>query len=322
MIRFATIGTSWITDEFIRSGRQVEGFCLQAVYSRNEETARQFAAKHEVKNVFTDLSTMAQSDSIDAVYIASPNSLHAQQALLFLNNKKHVLCEKPLASNAKEAAAMTKAAKANGVLLMEALKTAFMPAMQSVRENLDKIGKIRRYFASYCQYSSRYDLYKAGKNPNTFNPQFSNGALMDLGVYCLYPAIALFGRPLEIKASGLLLDSGVDGAGSIFMKYPEMDAVIMYSKITHSVLPSEIQGEKGSITIDKIGQPGKVQIYYHNGTTEDITPTQKDAMYYEIQEFIRLIKEDCVNSQQLSLDVIRVMDSVRQQIGLLFPADA
>lgn len=325
MIRFGTIGTSWITEEFIRCGRQVGGFSLAAVYSRSEETARQFGKKHKAEAIFTDLNAMAQSDSIDAVYIASPNSFHSRQAILFLQNKKHVLCEKPLASNAKEAADMIEAAKANGVLFMEALKTTFMPAMLSVRENLHKIGKIRRYFASYCQYSSRYDAYKAGGNPNTFNPEFSNGALMDLGIYCIYPLIALFGKPEEVKASALLLESGIDGEGSIIMKYPEMDAVIMYSKITHSALPSEIHGEKGTIVIDRIAQPGKVHIYYRTGETEDITLGQKDAMCYEIQEFTQLIKENrresALNSHWLSCDVIAVMDSVRQQIGLLFPAD-
>lgn len=319
MIRFATIGTNFITDDFIRSAKQVEDFHLAAIYSRAEETAKQFAAKHGVTQFFTDINELAQSDSIDAVYIASPNSLHAEQAILFLRNGKHVLCEKPLASNAQEVGLMIEEAKKNNVLLMEALKTTFLPTMKAVKDNLGKIGKTRRYFSSYCQYSSRYDAYKEGKNPNTFNPAFSNGALRDLGVYCLYPAIYLFGVPKKINANAILLKSGVDGEGSMIMKYDEMEALIMYSKITNSSLKTEIQGEDGSIIIDNINHPEKIEIHYRNGTTEDITPSQnKDTMIYEVQEFIELLKqgrlESSINSHQLSLEVMAIMDEARLQV--------
>ena len=326
MIRFGIIGTNKITDWFLQSAALVKDFKLNAVYSRTEERAREFAEKYEVENTFTDLEEMAKSDLIDAVYIASPNSFHASQSILFLNNKKHVLCEKPIASNSKELKAMIDAAKGNGVLLMEAMKSTFLPNFIAVRDNLHKIGKIRRVVMSYCQYSSRYDLYKDGKNPNTFNPEFSNGSLMDIGVYCVYPVIALFGRPREIKANAVMLESGVDGEGSILLKYDDMDAVIMHSKITNSFLPSEIQGEDGNIIIDKVPLFKKVRIEYRNGDVEDLTRSHLEHdMCYEIEEFINLIKnnklESSTNTYKLALDVMEVMDEARKQVGLLFPAD-
>ncbi len=95
---------------------------------------------------------------------------------------------------------MIAAAKENHVLLMEALKSTLLPNFQAIREHLHKIGPVRRYFAGYCQYSSRYDAYKQGTVLNAFNPVFSNGSLMDLGVYCIYPMAVLFGKPEQIKA--------------------------------------------------------------------------------------------------------------------------
>lgn len=326
MIKFGIIGTNWITEAFIDAAREVEDFALTAVYSRSEETGAAFAAKHQIAAVFTDVAEMAASGQIDAVYIASPNSFHAAHAITCMKHGVHVLCEKPVASNAHEMRQMIAAAKENGVLLMEAMKSTFLPGFQAVQENLDKLGEVRRYFASYCQYSSRYDAYKAGTVLNAFNPVFSNGALMDLGIYCLYPLVALFGKPDVIKATGVMLESGVDGEGSIVLQYASMDAVIMYSKITHSSLPSEIQGESGSIVIDKISEAGKVEVQYRNGTTEDISkPTNPKSMYYEAKEFMELINagrtESSVNTYENSLITLEIMDEARKQIGLIYPAD-
>ena len=98
-IRFGIVGTSKITEEFLKSAKKLDEFVLGAVYSRKEETAREFALKYDAENIFTDLEEMAKSDLIDAVYIASPNSFHYEQSKMFLCNKKHVFCEKSMASN-------------------------------------------------------------------------------------------------------------------------------------------------------------------------------------------------------------------------------
>ncbi|MDF2716708.1 MAG: oxidoreductase [Paenibacillus sp.] len=327
MIRFGIIGTNWITDSFLQAARECDDFALTAVYSRTEERARQFADKHGAAYIYTDVEAMAASGEIDAVYIASPNSFHAEHAIVCMKRGMHVLCEKPIASNAPELASMIEAAKSHNVVLMEAMKSTLMPNFQAVRDNLRGIGKVRRYFASYCQYSSRYDAYKQGNVMNAFNPVFSNGALMDLGIYCIYPAVVLFGKPDAVQANGVLLESGVDGEGSLLLRYPEMDAVIMYSKITHSSLPSEIQGENGNLVIEKISQPETVEIRYRDGTVENLTRDQADnTMVYEIKEFINLIKrgqpESSVNSFEHSLWTMEIMDEARRQMGLVYPADA
>lgn len=326
MIRFAIIGTNWITERFIQSALETEQFVLTAVYSRSEEKGKDFAAKFGDPQVFTDLAEMASSPEIDAVYIASPNSLHAEQAILVMDHGKHVLCEKPMASNAAEVRRMIEAARRNDVLLMEALKSTLMPNFRAIHDNLYKIGRVRRYFSSYCQYSSRYDAFKQGKVLNAFNPAFSNGALMDLGIYCIYPMVTLFGKPEEVQASAIMLSSGVDGEGSVTVRYPDMDGVIMYSKITDSYLPTEIQGENGTIVIDRISQPYEVKIMYRDGTTEEITRSQpQESMYYEALEFIDLLKsgrrESDVNTHARSLAVAELMEEARQQFGLRYASD-
>jgi len=326
MIRFATIGTNWITEEFIKAGREISNFTLAAVYSRTEEKAKQFALKVGAERIFTSLKEMAENSEIDAVYIASPNSLHAEQAIFLMNHGKHILCEKPLASNTSEVQAMMEAAKQNKIVLMEAMKTTLLPNFRAVQKHIHKIGKVRRYFASYCQYSSRYDTYKQGGVLNAFNPAFSSGALMDIGIYCLYPMVVLFGKPRHIKANSFLLESGVDGQGSILLDYGDMGGVIMYSKITNSHTPSEIQGEEGSIIMDAIHTPQKVEIRYRDGRTEEITEAQlHHPMYYEVKEFIELIEtgkqESDINSHHHSLMTMEIIEEARRQTGIVFPAD-
>ncbi|CAI9395474.1 oxidoreductase [Niallia circulans] len=326
MVRFGVIGTNWITERLLEAANDVEDFKLTAVYSRTISRAEEFASKYGVTKIFTNLKEMAVSQEIDAVYIATPNSYHAEQAILFLQNGKHVLCEKPLAVNATEVARMIQASKDHNALLMEAMKSTLLPNFKVIQDNLHKIGPIRRYFASYCQYSSRYDKYKEGIVLNAFNPEFANGSLMDLGVYCLYPLITLFGEPKEVKATGIMLDSGVDGEGSVILKYDDKDAIVMYSKITNSYLPSEIQGEKGSIMIDKIHTAEKVEIHYTDGTVEQLTVDQSHpAMYYEVKEFIELINrgktESDTNSYKNSYTTIQVLDKVRDEIGLVYQSD-
>jgi scyllo-inositol 2-dehydrogenase (NADP+) len=326
MIRFGIIGTNFITVQLLEAVKDLEGFSLKAVYSRSEETAKRFAATYGAEYTFTNLEDMAKSDKIDAVYIASPNAFHATQSITFLVNGKHVLCEKPLASNVKELMAMFQAARENNVLLMEAMKSTVTPNFKSIQDNLHKIGKVRRYFANYCQYSSRYDAYKNGTVLNAFKPEFSNGSLMDLGVYGIYPSAVLFGKPRSVKATGVMLDSGVDGEGSLLLQYDNMDAVVLHSKVNNSYIASEIQGEEGSILIDKISAPDKIEIRYKDGKSEDISrPQSKPVMYYEVEEFIQLIlqgeMESKVNSFSNSLITASIAEEARKQMGLVYPAD-
>lgn len=334
-LRFGVVGTNFITDWVIEGAREDARFALSAVCSRTQERAEEFAAKHNIPHTFTSLEEMVASDKVDAVYIASPNYMHFSQAMLSMRYGKHVLCEKPLASNACEAKAMCEMARERGVVLMEAMKSTLSPNFRAVIENIHRIGTPRRYFASFCQYSSRYDKFKEGVVLNAFRPEMSNGAIMDIGTYTIYPLVVLFGRPQHISAQGIILSSGADGQGAVNMQYEGMNATVLYSKIANSHLPAEIEGEDGNILIDRIQTPCDIRFFSrqapasgHEKHPEGEVLGSKDEhneYYHEIEEFINLIEqgdiESSINSHDNSVATLEIMDEIRRQLGIHYPAD-
>ena len=334
-IRFGVVGTNFITDWVIAGAREDDRFELAAVCSRTKERAEEFAAKHNIPHIFTSLEEMAASDKVDAIYIASPNYAHAEQSILCMNNGKHVLCEKPMAANAPQARRMVECSRKNGVTLMEAMKSTLSPNFLAAKANLNRIGTPRRYFASFCQYSSRYDKFKEGVVLNAFRPELANGAMMDIGVYTIYPLVVLFGKPQAINAQGVVLSSGVDGQGAVNMQYDGLNATVLYSKISNSQLPAEIEGEDGNILIDRIQTPVDVRFYPrqapasgHEKRTEGellSQPEEHNEYYYEVKEFIDLIEqgrvESEINSHENSITTLEIIDEVRRQLGVSYPAD-
>lgn len=335
MTNFAVIGTSKITDAFIEAARQDPRFNLVAVYSRHQTTAQAFANKHNIAHCFTDLALLADSNLIDAVYIASPNNFHAQQSITMLKGGKHVLCEKPVAITCAELAQMVAAAKANKVTFMEAMLVTFLPNYQQIKKQLNALGNIRKYSASFCQFSSRYPAYLRGENPNTFNLNFGNGALMDIGIYPLYLAIDLFGLPAEVKGHSYKLPTGVDGYGDLLLNYdfPDTDnnqaalqVHISYSKLSNGSNVCEIQGENGYLMWQHSSLFNEVSLHLNDGTCQTLTLAQTDnRMTYELSHFIDLIEsgnnESSVNSWQLSKQVLTVIEQARKQQGIIYPAD-
>jgi len=327
-IRFGVVGTNFITDWVIAGGREDERFEVAAVCSRSEQTARSYADKQHIPHTFTSLEEMAASPFVDAVYIASPNAFHARQSIVCMRHGKHVLCEKPFASNASEVRQMIETSHQQGVALMEAMKPTLTPSFDAVRSHLSRLGVIRRYFSCYCQYSSRYDRLKEGIVLNAFLPEMSNCSTMDIGVYTIYPMVVLFGKPATIHAVGTRLSTGVDGQAAVNFTYDNgMVATVLYSKIADSTLPTEIQGEAGTIKLDRINIIGEATFIDRTGAqTVNIRPaTPHHEYYYEIAEFMNIIqsgrKESVVNSLQNSLITAEVMDEIRRQLGVHFPAD-
>lgn len=324
MIRFAVIGTNWITRQFVDAAHETGKYKLTAVYSRSLEQAQTFANDYLVEHLFTSLEEMAQSDAIDAVYIASPNSLHYPQTRLFLSHKKHVICEKPLASNLREVESAIALARENQVVLFEAFKTASLPNFLTLQQSLSKVGKLRKAFLNYCQYSSRYQRYLDGENPNTFNPAFSNGSIMDIGFYCLASAVALWGEPHSVQASATLLESGVDAHGTVVLHYGDFDVTLHHSKVSDSVQPSEIQGEAGSLVIEKISECQKLSFIPRGGKAQDLTqPQHINTMLYEAETFARLVETGEVNHPGLAVSrtTAKLLTEIRRQTGVKFPAD-
>ena len=315
MVRFGIIGTSCISDKFVEALKTIKKCEVTAVYSRSVEKGDYFATKHDIKTIYLSLEEMAESQKVDAVYIASPNGLHPSQAIKMMENGKHVICEKAIAPTVKELDEMIRIAKENNVVLMEAMRPTLNPNFNIIKESLEKIGPVRGITASYCQYSSRYDNLKKGELTNIFDPKFSGGALYDIGVYPLYFTIGMFGIPDEYIGGNYLVSSGEDGYGNIILKYNDKIASITYSKITDSKLPSEIQGEKGSIIIEKLSTVKGIKILYRDGREEKIEmEIHKNDMVYEAMEFINLIKkgklESDINSHKNSRKVVEIMEKL------------
>lgn len=324
MIRFAVVGTNWITRQFVDAAHETGKMKLTAVYSRSLSQAQAFSTDYPVQHLFTSLEQMAQSEDIDAVYIASPNALHCQQSLLFLQHKKHVICEKPLASNLHEVEKMIACARENQVVLFEAFKTASLPNFLILQQALPKIGKLRKAFINYCQYSSRYQRYLDGENPNTFNPAWSNGSIMDIGYYCLATAVSLWGEPDNVSANASLLASGVDAHGTVVMDYGDFDVTILHSKVSQSGVPSEIQGEAGSLVIEQVSECQRVSFVPRGAKPQDLShPQHINTMLYEAETFAQLVERNEVNHAGIATSRItaKLLTEIRRQTGVVFPAD-
>ncbi len=322
-MKFGIIGTSWISDRFIEAGFMIEDFQLEAVYSRSIEKAKNFGKKYNVKNYFDSLEKMAKSSLLDGVYIASPNSLHIEQAKIFVNEGISVFIEKPIASTPKELTCLLALAKEKNVLVMEGIIPLQLPNYKGIEENLYKIGKIRKITGVFCQYSSKYDRWKEGIYTNAFDPRWANGALMDIGIYPLYLITSLFGRPKNIIGTATILEDSIDGEGNIILSYEGFSANLIYSKISNSYLKSEISGEKGSILIDHVAQISNIEIVYNNGEIENISRHQKEnTMYYELLDFIDTFKkgkiESSINTHSKSILVQELLLESRRKMGFSF----
>lgn len=326
MIRLATIGTSGICQSFLDGVAITNEFILSAVYSRNYATGITFAEKNNCDKVFTSLTQMAEYDGIDAVYIATPNTFHTEQSRIFLENGKHVICEKPIVANAKEYTELKALADSKGLIYMEAIIPRHVKGYKAVKDAFSKIGRISMARIDFCQYSSRMESFLKGEQVNIFDMSLKAGTLMDLGVYCVYAAVDFLGFPSKINAKSFLLPNGADGSGYATFDYNDFSAILTYSKTAQGAVGSEIVGEKGSLKIKFISQYAGVTLV-KDGKEEIITefPTKAVLMSGEAQKFADYIlrynenSEDYQKTSELCLNVHRCMDTIKEAAGLIYP---
>ncbi len=282
-MNFLVIGTNFISDRFVNAAGLTRDVSVTAVYSRTAESGSAFAARHGIATVYTDLATALADRNIDAVYVASPTVCHAEHTVMSLEAGKHVLCEKLMGAELADFVKMRDCAEKSGKILLEAMRPVHDPFFDTVRESLPKLGKITHATLEFCQYSSRYDAFLAGKLTNAFDPKMKNTALADIGVYPLNVALMLFGEPSGVSAHSTFLHNGFEGEGSITLDYGELHVDIIYSKLRNSTSPSVIVGEHGTLTIDKMNAPTHL-VFCKNGTPPvDISPKiSENNMVYEI----------------------------------------
>lgn len=286
-MKIATIGTSWITESFIDSSEYIENVNIYAVYSRSENKAKAFAEKNNVGRYYFSLDEMLSDENIDAVYIASPNAMHYEQAKMCLLAGKHVICEKPAVVTSEQLREIYEIADSKNLIFLEAMKSMHSDGLDIIKNSISDLGEIRTASIDFSQHSSKYAAYKRGENPNIFNPEMCTGALMDLGVYCVYFALELFGEPSKVISHSDFLESGADCTGTLIFVYDDKTVTITYSKTANGFLGSRILGYNGAITVNSVSKLTGINRYYNNGESEELYPVVDEnlVMSKEIEAF-------------------------------------
>lgn len=329
MVRFGIIGTGRISDWVLKGAEQDPRIKVTAVCSRSEQAAKAFVDRNPLAKgakTYTSVAEMAADPMVDAVYIGTPNQTHCEYAIACLEAGKHVLCEKPLATNAEEGRRMVETAKAKGLLLMEAMISTLNPNFIMASSKLAEIAPIHHYSSYFCQYSTKYEALKRGETASSFMPGTA-GALRDVGIYTLYPLVSLFGRPLEVRGELTTVQTckgAADVSGTAHLKYEGMDATLTWSKSYDSFQPTEIAGENGNLILDEIHIARKTEIIPHAAPTSGQGPKPGRTLiseglphneyYYEFKEFADLLEnsqtESSVNSLDTSLTVLEIIDQL------------
>lgn len=326
MDRVATwgiLGTGDIARQMAEDLRLVPDARLHAVASRSQERAEAFGAAHHIPVCYGDYESLVRDPAIDVVYIATPHSRHCEDALLCFEHGKAVLCEKPLALNHREVDRMTAAAKERDCFLMEALWTAFFPAMQAVRRDIESglIGTPRLVQANFSYPST------AGPESRIFNPALGGGALLDIGIYGVALADMVFGvAPTSIASSWTAAPTGVDESAALILDYGTGRAVLGFSLRYGAPQEAVVAGDRGVLRIpEKFSQPDR----YTRDTGGPRETLQFDRKGYGYHLEARAVT-DCVLAGETECEtvpwaasrrIIRTLDRIRDQWGLCYPTE-
>lgn len=325
-MKIATIGTGPIVDKFLSALNEIEEATCEAIYSRKEETAKPLAEKFNVQTIYTDLDKLYADPNVNFVYIASPNSLHYDQAYQALQNGKNVICEKPFTSTVQELESLISLAKQKNLLLFEAITTIHLPNYQLIKENINKLGQIKFIQCNYSQYSSKYNALLRGETPNVFNPKFSGGALTDINIYNLHFVMNLFGTPQTVQYKANKHPNGIDTSGILLLEYPDFIGECVGCKDTNSLNFVLIQGEKGYLHVEH-GANGcrKVILHLEDNEVELNAQTEENIMHYELLTFNDIYHsknfEQCYQLLDYSHSVLKVLEDARKDADITFDAD-
>ncbi|KAF1918317.1 hypothetical protein BDU57DRAFT_446635 [Ampelomyces quisqualis] len=328
-INFGIIGTNWITHSFVKCAHSTSKWNLTAVYSRKQETAQEFASRYKSKDIalYTSVDGLANDTNLSTVYIASPNILHYEQAKTMLLAGKNVILEKPSCSTVSELDHLFQLAKEKGVILIEAFRHIQEANFKILKSAMASLGPLYGASITFAQYSSRYEQVLAGETPNIFNLEMGGGALPDLGVYCVAAAIDLFGAPKDSIYYPVKIATGADGAGKLILSYDTFSVYLCHSKIYASDAPSEIYGEKGTLLVPTVTDIESVVLCDAKTKNRTELARPKEPAEWnlkdEAEEFARCIEQrdqDAIDRyEQLSRDILRVLEKSRRDNGLLFP---
>ena len=324
-VRLGTIGSGVIVHSVLDNVRDADGISLEAVYSRTSEKAEALAETYGASRTFTDINAFVNDDSINTVYIASPNLLHYEQARLALMAGKNVICEKPFVTRFTQAQELRDIAREKGLFLFEAAPTVHLPNFKLLREKLPLIGRVRLVMSNYSQYSSRYDAVLKGEHPNIFNPEFAGGCLMDINFYNILLNNALFGRPESAEYFPNIYPGLADTSGVMVMKYDGFVSTNAGAKDTWGINHFTIEGEKGFIHVDEPNGLKSIRVVTRDSDdTYNLQPVP-DRWHYEVEEITRLMLSDAYGEAysllEVALDTVSVIETARKDAGIIFPGD-
>lgn len=335
-MKIGTIGSGFIVRTILSKVAVTEGMECKAVYSRKEKTGRALADDFGVEKVYTDLDTMLADPELDFIYVASPNSLHYDHVKKALLAGKNVLCEKPMVPYGVQAAELIALAKEKKLFLIETITSLYHPHFAWVKERMSELGKLQMVTASYCQYSSRYDLLRAGKQTNIFDPAFMTGALMDINVYNIYLVVALLGKPDRVQYFAGKFENGIDTHGTVILQYGDVVCQCIGAKDTLCDNGVQIMGDAGYLKITPAPNNLQTAVMVRR-SAEDAGPMgtnlkqrknreevslPEDQWFYEMQTISGLVAagdyETCYGNLEIAQTVMEVLEQARKSAGLPF----
>lgn len=305
------------------NGEDVE---LWSVGSRDAAKADAFAKREGFQNSYGNYIEMLEDPLLDLVYIATPHAMHAEQMRLCLMRGKAVLCEKAFTGNARQAEQILQIAREKKVLTAEAIWTRYMPSRRMIEEILatDEIGEVKALTANLG--------YTISSVERIIRPELAGGALLDVGVYCLNFASMVLGDEIErVSAVGTRMESGVDGLDQITIFYQSgAVADLMTTAWCTTDRFGVIYGTKGFLRIENINNPSRIEIWHpdrsHLYPAQVLpVPHQITGYEYEVRACMRAIQEGKIECTEMPheeiLRMMRQMDGIRQQLGVVYPFD-
>lgn len=326
-IRWGILACGKIARKFAADLQHVEGAVLTVVASRDIERAKAFATEFSVPNYFGTYEELVTSDEVDVIYVASPHSHHHEHTLLCLKHGKAVLCEKAFSINSRQAREMVDLARSKKIFLMEALWSRFLPHYLKTKEMLTegKLGEIKGVMANFG-FKPMPPV-----SPRLFDPALGGGSLLDIGIYPIFFAQSLLGKPDSIIAKMDAASTGVDEQCSIIFNYKGGQTATLFSTLASNLeTDADIFGTEGRIRLTSRFYEPSATIQYYPGivsTRTEIPVIKEPGFGYQhearhVQECLQNgLTESPVWSLNDTLDLMETLDRVRDVIGLRYSVD-
>jgi len=322
--RWGILGTGAIARKFATGLEALHDAALVAVGSRHQSTADEFGDRFGVPRRYADYEALAADPDVDAVYVATPHSLHRDNTMLCLGAGKAVLCEKPFAINAAQAGDMIRLARQTRVFLMEAMWTRYLPCMVKLRELLDggAVGEVRMIHADFG--------FRAEFRPEArlFDPALGGGALLDVGVYTVSLASMVLGEPADVATLADLGETGVDEQSAFILRYAGGQLAVLSTAVrTTTPMEATIIGTEGYIRVHPQWWCGQALTLSAGGREPQHVPVpfEGNGYNYEAAEVGRCLRAGQTESAVMPLDetlsVMRTLDRIRAAWGLRYPME-